>query len=255
MNRTGRMLSFVIVGAVLMAVAACSGSPAETAPAAAATETGRPPVAVSVAPAARADFQESLEIVGTLEPKFSADVQSEITGTVTGGLGDRVGARAQRRSPRATRHHRNRGWHRGAQGRRGPGEGRRVEGEARVRARAAIAEVRPDHAAGVRRCEERRRGGGGGLGGLAGPDAHGRGPAREVHAAGAHQRRGRAAGGQRRRSRREHGRQRAAVPHRRQPASRPHGVGSVLAALVGQGRSADRLHHRRAARGAPSPER
>jgi membrane fusion protein (multidrug efflux system) len=82
MNRTGRMLSFVIVGAVLMAGAACSGSPAETAPAAAATETGRPPVAVSVAPAARADFQESLEIVGTLEPKFSADVQSEITGTV-----------------------------------------------------------------------------------------------------------------------------------------------------------------------------
>jgi len=40
-------------------------------------------VAVSVEAASRADFQESIEIVGTLSPKVSADVQSEITGTVT----------------------------------------------------------------------------------------------------------------------------------------------------------------------------
>ena len=80
MNRTGRIQA-IIAGSALLA-AACSGSP-ETTPAAAAKETGRPPVAVSVAPASRTDLQESLEIVGTLAPKFSADVQSEVTGTVT----------------------------------------------------------------------------------------------------------------------------------------------------------------------------
>ena len=82
MIRIGRVHAYLIAGAALLA-AACSGSPAETAPPAAAEkETGRPPVAVSVLPASRADFQESVEIVGTLAPKFSADVQSEITGTV-----------------------------------------------------------------------------------------------------------------------------------------------------------------------------
>jgi RND family efflux transporter MFP subunit len=75
------MHALLVAGAALLA-AACSGSPAETAPAGAVKDTGRPPVAVSVAPASRADFQESVEIVGTLAPKFSADVQSEITGTV-----------------------------------------------------------------------------------------------------------------------------------------------------------------------------
>jgi RND family efflux transporter MFP subunit len=82
MIRIGRVHAYLIAGAALLA-AACSGSPAETAPPAPAEkETGRPPVAVSVLPASRADFQESLEIVGTLAPKFSADVQSEVTGTV-----------------------------------------------------------------------------------------------------------------------------------------------------------------------------
>jgi len=83
MIRIGRMHSYVIAGAALLA-AACSGTTSEgTAPPAASAETGRPPVAVSVAPAARADFLESVEIVGTLAPKFSADVKSEVTGTVT----------------------------------------------------------------------------------------------------------------------------------------------------------------------------
>jgi RND family efflux transporter MFP subunit len=87
MNRTGRILSFIIAGAVVVAGAACSGPSSDPAtPARADTaprEGGRPPVAVSVAPASRAHFQESVEIVGTLAPKFSADVQSEVTGTVT----------------------------------------------------------------------------------------------------------------------------------------------------------------------------
>jgi membrane fusion protein, multidrug efflux system len=78
----GRVHPYLVAGTALLA-AACSGSPSETAPATAAKEAGRPPVAISVAPASRADFQESLEIVGTLAPKFSADVQSEVTGTVT----------------------------------------------------------------------------------------------------------------------------------------------------------------------------
>jgi RND family efflux transporter MFP subunit len=81
MIRIGCVHAYLIAGAALTA-AACSGSPAETAAPPGASETGRPPVAVSVAPASRADFQESVEIVGTLAPKFSADVQSEITGTV-----------------------------------------------------------------------------------------------------------------------------------------------------------------------------
>jgi len=81
MNRIGRIHA-IIAGAALLA-AACSGSSSETTPAAAAKEAGRPPVAVSVAPASRADLQENVEIVGTLAPKFSADVQSEVTGTVT----------------------------------------------------------------------------------------------------------------------------------------------------------------------------
>ena len=82
MIRIGFVNASFLVGAALLA-ASCSGSPAETAPAAAAAESGRPPVAVSVAPASRTDFQESVEIVGTLAPKFTADVQSEVTGTVT----------------------------------------------------------------------------------------------------------------------------------------------------------------------------
>jgi len=82
MIRIGHVLSSLVVGAAF-AAGACSGSPGESAPPpSAGTETGRPPAAVSVLPASRADFQESVEIVGTLAPKFSADVQSEVTGTV-----------------------------------------------------------------------------------------------------------------------------------------------------------------------------
>jgi RND family efflux transporter MFP subunit len=81
MIRIGRIQAFLVAGAAVTA-AACSSPSSDSAPAAAAKEVGRPPVAVSVAPASRADFQESTEIVGTLAPKFSADVQSEVTGTV-----------------------------------------------------------------------------------------------------------------------------------------------------------------------------
>jgi len=83
MIRMGRVNMWFVVGAALLA-ASCSGSSTSGAPPAdTARESGRPPVAVSVEAASRADFQESIEIVGTLSPKVSADVQSEITGTVT----------------------------------------------------------------------------------------------------------------------------------------------------------------------------
>ncbi len=79
MNRTGRMLSFILAGAVLVAGAACSGSPANTAPGASA---GKPAVAVIAAPVVLGTFQNNVDVVGTLAPKFAADVKSEVTATV-----------------------------------------------------------------------------------------------------------------------------------------------------------------------------
>ena len=45
--------------------------------------TGRPPVAVEVIKAATADFTEGIDVVGSLSPKFGADVKSEYVGIVT----------------------------------------------------------------------------------------------------------------------------------------------------------------------------
>lgn len=74
----GRRPLFLLTAAFgLLAGAACSRGSNEPAPAAA-----RPPVAVSVAPVVAADLEESVDVVGSLAPKFSADIKSEITGTV-----------------------------------------------------------------------------------------------------------------------------------------------------------------------------
>ncbi len=43
---------------------------------------GKPAVAVDTAKVAPADFQQSVEVVGTLTPKFSADVKADYPGTV-----------------------------------------------------------------------------------------------------------------------------------------------------------------------------
>jgi RND family efflux transporter MFP subunit len=48
-----------------------------------ASATGRPPVAVTIAPVVSADLVEAVEVVGSLAPKFSADVKSEVSGLVT----------------------------------------------------------------------------------------------------------------------------------------------------------------------------
>jgi membrane fusion protein, multidrug efflux system len=79
MNRTGRTLSSIIAGAVLAAAAACSGAPAGTAPG---TTAGKPAVAVTAAPVMLGTFQNTIDVVGSLAPKYSTDVKSEVTATV-----------------------------------------------------------------------------------------------------------------------------------------------------------------------------
>ena len=69
------LLIALTVGAI--GAAGCAGPAGDQAPAA-----SRPPVAVSVAPVTSADFQEAIDVVGSLVPKFSADIKSEVTGTV-----------------------------------------------------------------------------------------------------------------------------------------------------------------------------
>ena len=79
MTRYARCTEFIAMCLVLVAATACSKQ--ENVEAAA--KAGRPPVAVGTAVVTKADLAEAVEIVGTLEPKFSADVKSEVTGVVT----------------------------------------------------------------------------------------------------------------------------------------------------------------------------
>ena len=79
MDRTGRTLSIIIAGAVLVAGAACSGAPAGSAPG---STAGKPAVAVTAAPVVLGTFQNTIEVVGSLAPKYSTDVKSEVTATV-----------------------------------------------------------------------------------------------------------------------------------------------------------------------------
>ena len=78
MIRNGRWFGRLAAGFAILAAAACSGGAGTPAPAA-----DRPPVAVSVAPVVSAELKESVDVVGSLTPKFSADIKSEVTGTVT----------------------------------------------------------------------------------------------------------------------------------------------------------------------------
>lgn len=73
---------FILAASALLATA-CSGSNQPTPAGTAGAPSGRPPVAVAVASVGLSAFQESVDIVGSLAPKFSADVKSEVTGTVT----------------------------------------------------------------------------------------------------------------------------------------------------------------------------
>jgi membrane fusion protein, multidrug efflux system len=78
MTRIARWTGIAVLGIVVAAAAACSEK-ADSKP----IESGPPPVAVTVDTVAVADLQESVDVVGTLEPKFAADVKSEVTGVVT----------------------------------------------------------------------------------------------------------------------------------------------------------------------------
>lgn len=79
MIRKPQLYRLMIPGLALLAGAACAKDSASQAPVAAT----RPPVAVSVAQVTAANLQESVDVVGSLAPKFSVDVKSEVTGTVT----------------------------------------------------------------------------------------------------------------------------------------------------------------------------
>ena len=67
---------------LVAAVAALAGCSSEAPPAVAAEAAGKPPVAVALATVAATDLQETVEVVGSLAPKFSADVKSEVSGVV-----------------------------------------------------------------------------------------------------------------------------------------------------------------------------
>ena len=68
----------------LVLLAACSsvraGEPLPSSDAA--TRSGRPPVAVSVSPVTSGDVSGTIDVVGSLAPKFAADIKSEVSGTV-----------------------------------------------------------------------------------------------------------------------------------------------------------------------------
>jgi RND family efflux transporter MFP subunit len=80
MTRIARFIALILLAFALAGGAACSKGAANGAETKAA---GRPPVAVGVAPVIQRDLAEAVEVVGTLEPKFSSDVKSEVTGVVT----------------------------------------------------------------------------------------------------------------------------------------------------------------------------
>lgn len=67
----------------LSALAASAGCTGTRAGADAAAPAGRPAVAVEVTAVATADLADDVEVVGSLAPKFEADVKSEYSGIVT----------------------------------------------------------------------------------------------------------------------------------------------------------------------------
>jgi membrane fusion protein, multidrug efflux system len=81
MQRGIRAVDICVAVAALAAIAC--GTKAETRPGVDAAPVGRPPVAVAVTPAAVRDLTDTVDVVGSLAPKFFADVKSEVTGVIT----------------------------------------------------------------------------------------------------------------------------------------------------------------------------
>lgn len=75
-----------LVGVALIVIAAVGvtgcGAKSPATPKAAAGAVDRPAVAVTVVAAATSEAAETVDVVGSLAPKFSADVKSEVSGTV-----------------------------------------------------------------------------------------------------------------------------------------------------------------------------
>lgn len=82
MMRTIRAAGLIAGLLAAAGASACTKSPAAE-PARPAATNGRPTVAVTVEPAATADLVDAIEVVGSLAPKFSAEIKSEVSGTVT----------------------------------------------------------------------------------------------------------------------------------------------------------------------------
>jgi membrane fusion protein, multidrug efflux system len=78
-RRRIRPLRGAMFGLLMLAAAGCGGRQASQM----ATTASRPPVAVTVAPVVSAELQETVDVVGSLEPKFSTEIKSEVTGTVS----------------------------------------------------------------------------------------------------------------------------------------------------------------------------
>lgn len=67
----------------IAALAAACATESRRAPEKQTTISGKPPVAVTVVTAEAAELTDAIPVVGSLEPKFAADVKSEVTGVVT----------------------------------------------------------------------------------------------------------------------------------------------------------------------------
>jgi membrane fusion protein (multidrug efflux system) len=78
MTRIARASVHVLVILAAALAAACSDN-SESKP----LEAGRPPVPVSIEQVAASDLEQAVDVVGTLQAKFTADVKSEVTGVVT----------------------------------------------------------------------------------------------------------------------------------------------------------------------------
>jgi membrane fusion protein, multidrug efflux system len=80
MTRWTWTYSVCLLAAAALATAGCLTEAKTTSADPAAS---RPPIAVSVIAATASDLTETVDVVGSLVPKFSADVKSEVTGVVT----------------------------------------------------------------------------------------------------------------------------------------------------------------------------
>ncbi len=79
---TRKILWPILAVLAAMTMGGCAGN-GNAEPGAQAAASNRPPVAVSLGAVKTADLTESVDVVGSLAPKFSADVKSEVSGIVT----------------------------------------------------------------------------------------------------------------------------------------------------------------------------